>query len=76
MLLALCGVWEGDFTAKNLPIQRRKGICCLRVDQTEKLQFVDVKVANGLQDGKLRHHLEGTYRRAEKMKLKEEINTN
>lgn len=53
MVLALCGVWEGDFTAKNFPIQRGEGIRCLRVKQTEKLQFVDVKVANGLHYGKL-----------------------
>ncbi len=59
MALALCGVWEGDFTAKNLPVQRREGVCCLRVNQTEELQFVDVKVANGLHYGKLRHHLRG-----------------
>lgn len=65
MVLALCGVWEGDFTAKNLPIQRGKGIRCLRVNQAKKLQFVNVKVANGLHYGKLRDHLEGT----------EEINT-
>ena len=62
-MLAICGVWEGDFTAKNLPIQRRKCVCCLRVNKTEKLQFVDVKVADGLHYGKLRHHLDRTYRK-------------
>lgn len=64
-MLALCGVWEGDFTAKNLPVQRWKGVRCLRVNQAEKLQFVDVKVTDGLHCGKLGHHLEGRYRVAE-----------
>lgn len=58
MVLTLCGVWEGYFTAKNLPVQRRESVRCLRVDQTEKLQFVDVKVANGLHYGQFRNHLE------------------
>lgn len=67
-MLAFGGVWEGDFTAKNLPIQRGKGIRCLRVDQTEKLQFVYVKVANGLHYGKLGHHLEQKYRKVGNVK--------
>lgn len=70
MVLAFSGVWEGDFTTKNLSIQRGKGICCLGVDKAEKLQFVYVKIANGLHYGKLRHHLEEKHRKAE------EINTN
>lgn len=58
-LLALGGVWEGDFTAKNLSVQWREGVRCLGMNQAEKLQFVDVKVADGLHYWKLRDHLEG-----------------
>lgn len=59
MVLALCGVWESDFTAKNLPIQRGESVGCLRVKQMEKLQLVNVKLANGLHYRKLRYHLHG-----------------
>lgn len=55
--LALRGVWEGDFAAKDLPVQRRKGVRRLRVNQAEKLQFVNVKVADGLHNWEFRHHL-------------------
>lgn len=55
--LALCGVWEGDFTAENLPVERREGVGRLGVNQTEKLQLVDVEVADGLHRRELWHHL-------------------
>lgn len=63
--LALRGVWEGDFAAKHLPVQRRKGVRRLRVNQAEKLQFVNVKVADGLHNWEFGHHL-GRKRAVEK----------
>lgn len=55
--LARRGVGEGDFTAEDLPVQGREGVRRLGVHQAEKLQLVDVKVANGLHDWKLGDHL-------------------
>lgn len=57
--LARRGVGEGDFAAENLAVQRREGVRRLGVHQAEKLQLVDVKVANGLHDWKLGDHLGG-----------------
>lgn len=64
--LALRGVWEGHLTAKHLPVERGESICRLGVNQTEKLQFVNVEVANRLHYGKLRHHLRAKEREEEK----------
>lgn len=60
--LVHCGVWEGDFTAEHLTVQRGEIVCSLRVEQTEKLELVNVEIADGLHHGKLGHHLRGRRR--------------
>lgn len=75
VFLALGGVGEGDFTAEHFPVKRREGVGGFRVQHAEKLQFLKVKVANGLHDGKLRHHLGRQQRGAEQVR-KKGINTN
>lgn len=45
-MLALSGVWEGDLAAENFPVEGRKIVGCFWVKETEKLQLIDVKVAN------------------------------
>ena len=55
--LALRGVGEDEVTAEHLSVQRGEAVGRLRVDQAKELQLVDVQMADGLHDGKLRHHL-------------------
>lgn len=55
--LALGGVGGGALTTEHLPIQRGEAVGCFWVEQAEKLQLVDVEVADRLYRGKLSQHL-------------------
>lgn len=55
--LAVSGIRKGDFTAKHFSVEWRKAVGCLRVKQPEKLQLVNVEIADGLHLRKLGDHL-------------------
>lgn len=56
-MLALSGVWEGDFAAENLSVESREVIGRFWVKETEKLQLINMEVANRFHHGQLGHHL-------------------
>lgn len=56
-MLALSGVWKGDLAAENLSVESRKTVGRFWMKETEKLQFINVKVANRLHHGQSGHHL-------------------
>lgn len=55
--LAVGGVRQRHLAAKNFPVQWWEIVGGLWVDQTEKLQFINVEVADRLHCGQLGHHL-------------------
>ncbi len=57
--LAVSGVRQRHLAAKHLPVQWWETVGSLWVDQAEKLEFVDVQVADRLHYGQLGHHLWG-----------------
>lgn len=63
--LTVSGVGEVDVAAEHLPVERRKAVGLVRVDQSEKLQLVDVEVTDRLQLRQLGHHLNMTEERRE-----------
>lgn len=56
-MLALGGVWEGDLAEENLSVESREVVGRFWVKQMEKLQLINMEVANRLHHGQLRHHL-------------------
>lgn len=56
-MLALSGVWEGDLAAENLSVESREVVGRFWVKQMEKLQLINMEVANRLHHGQLGHHL-------------------
>lgn len=55
--LAVGGVRQRHLAAEHFPVERWEAVGGFRVDQAEKLQLIDVEVANGLHCGQLGHHL-------------------
>lgn len=60
--LAVGGVRQGHLAAKHLPVQWWETVGGLWVDQTEKLQFINVEVTDRLHCGQLGYHLWGQRR--------------
>lgn len=60
--LAISGVRQRHLAAEHLPVQWWETVGGLRVDQTEKLQFIDVEVTDRLHCGQHWHHLCGQRR--------------
>lgn len=50
-MLAFGGVREGDLAAENLSVESREVVGCFWVKEAEKLQLINMEIANRLHHG-------------------------